>query len=149
MGLGWSIHRNGGWHGQYERMIRWHQRVIRAALTGSSDLEDFALVFFQVCYHLRDWMIETGGATRLELDRLFAESMDLRVCRDICNGAKHLNITRPSVDAGFSIGREYAPYEPTNVRLFVIAGAKHDLLELAARCVDAWRVFAERTSRMP
>jgi hypothetical protein len=55
-----------------------------------------------------------------------------------------LNISRPSIDPEFSIGQEYDPWNRTRYgyRLFVIAGdEKHDLLDLASRCLDAWEVF--------
>ncbi|MBN6742583.1 hypothetical protein JKG47_19115 [Acidithiobacillus sp. MC6.1] len=144
MGIGWSTHRNGGWRGQFDRATRWHERVRSAAATGSSDLEDFAFAFFQNCYHLREWMLKTSGATQQELDGLFAQNRELQLCRDICNGTKHLSINRPSVDANFSIGREYAPQELSGSRMFVIADAHYDLLGLADRCMELWQQFVER-----
>jgi len=42
-----------------------------------------------------------------EVDRLFQDSFELQVLRDVCNGTKHCDISRPSVDAEFSLIREY------------------------------------------
>jgi hypothetical protein len=144
MGIGWSIHRNDGWRGQYNRMLRWYERMSSAAAQGSPDTDDFVFAFFQNCYYLREWIAQTSTTSTAELDALFAGSRSLRLCRDLCNGTKHLNISRPSVDAHFSIGREYAPGEPTGHRLFAIADDKYDLLELAAACVKDWEQFASR-----
>jgi hypothetical protein len=144
MGLGWSKHRNGAWRGQYDRTFRWYERTVRAASEASGDVEDFSYAFFQNCYHLREWMLLTGGASQQELEDLFAGSPGLRLCRDICNGTKHFNIDRPSVDANFSVLREYAPSEPSSTRLLVIADSRYDLLELAHRCMEAWRQFVDK-----
>jgi DNA-binding XRE family transcriptional regulator len=141
MGLGWSTHRNDGWRGQFNRMLRWHQRVVAAAATGDPALEDYIFAFFQNCYYVQEWIAKTAPEAKPEVNRFFAASPPLRLCRDLCNGTKHLNISRPSVDAKFSIGREYAPAEPTGSRFFVVANGKHDLLELAAACVAEWERF--------
>lgn len=136
MGIGWSIHKNDGWRGQLKRIHRWHGRLIHAANTGSGDLEDFAFVLFQTCYHLREWLHKTSAIPRTDVDALFTRTQELRLCRDICNGTKHLTLRDASVDVDFSVGRDYDPNSPSGYRLFLIAGDKHDLLELAARCVE-------------
>ena len=141
MGIGWSIHKNDGWRGQLERMRRWQIRVVQAANVGSPDLEDFIFVFFQNCYHLREWLEKTANVERKDLDALFAQTFDLRLCRDICNGTKHLTLNNASVDAAFSIGREYDPSSPSGHRFFIIANGKYDLLDLTSRCLRAWDEF--------
>lgn len=140
-----SMHKRGGWLGQYERMLRWHERLVTAFNAGSPDIEDFSYAFFQNCYHLRDWMRHSGGASPQDLDALFSGSLELQLCRDLCNGTKHLKLTSASVDAMFSTAREYSPPAPTGWRPIVLADTtKHDLLGLASKCVDAWRTFIGR-----
>lgn len=146
MGIGWSVHRNDGWQGQLARVRRWHQRVLNAASTGSPDLQDFIFVFFQNCYHLREWLHSTSRIPKAEIDQLYSTTKELRLCRDICNGTKHLDLSNASVDAFFSIGYEYAPHEPGGSRLFLIADDKYDLLELAGRCL---RLLEQFTARDP
>jgi hypothetical protein len=141
MGIGWSIHRNDGWRGQLERVQRWHSRTVTAAQTGSPDLQDFIFVFFQNCYHLREWLCQTSTISKHDVDGFFNGTKELLLCRDICNATKHLNINRASVDATFSIGYEYNPSEPSNARLFLIADAKYDLLDLASRCLKLLEQF--------
>jgi len=136
-----GIHRNGGWQGQLARVQRWHWRLVEADVSGSADLEDFAFAFFENCYHLREWIENTSATSTADLDSLFARSRVLRLCRDLCNGTKHLTITRASVDAGFSIGREYDPSRPSEYRLFIIADDKYDLMELAHECLRQWEEF--------
>jgi len=141
MGIGWSIHKNGGWQGQLNRVHRWHQRLVSSAITGSSDLEDFAFTFFQNCYYLRDWVEKTSNTDGADLDILFSQSRELQLCRDLCNGTKHLTISKPSIDANFSIAREYDPSCEHKYRLVVIADDKYDLLELADKCRREWESF--------
>jgi len=146
MGIGWSVHRNEGWQGQYTRLVRWHERMHSAAQSGSSDLEDFVFAFFQNCYYLRDWLLKTSTITRHDMDELFHNSHELKVCRDICNGTKHLNVTSPSFDASFSIYREYSPNEPSKHRLVVLVDNdlrdyQHNVLDLADTCLSTWRTF--------
>ncbi len=146
MGIGWSIHRNGGWIGQLERVQRWHDRLMFAArgeTNSESDFLDFAFVFFQNCFHLREWVQHTSTIPQADLDAFMART-DMKVCRDLANGTKHLNISRPSIDPQFSIGREHDPWkrERYGYRLFVITGdEKFDLLDLASRCLQEWQDF--------
>lgn len=149
MGIGWSIHRNDGWRGQLAGIHRWHDRVVSAARTGSPDLQDFIFVFFQNCHHLREWLHQTSAIPKGEVDRFFTQTKELQLCRDICNGTKHLNIDRASIDATFSIGWEYNPHEPCGARLFLIADDKYDLLDLASRCLKLLDQFtAQDTTKV-
>ena len=144
MGMGWSIHKNGGWQGQLERVHRWYGRLIHSASIGSADLEDFAFTFFQNCYFLREWVEKTSTITSSDLDLLFSQSRELQVCRDLCNGTKHLTISKPSADANFSIAREYDPGSAHKYRLVGIAADKFDLLELANKCLQEWERFLSK-----
>jgi hypothetical protein len=121
---------------------RWHQRVLDAANRGSSDLEDFTFALLQNCYHLREWFQKAAKADSDALNTVFNQSRELQLCRDICNGTKHMTLRRASIDADFSICYEYEPSQPGKCRLVVIANDKYDLLELASRCVATLDTFA-------
>lgn len=156
MGLEWSRHKSHGWKGQYDRTHRWHDRVTRIGTrqTQSADTEaehDTLYAFFQNCYHLRDWLLNSGAVQQRDLEDFFRIHVELRVCQDICNGTKHLGLDRPKVDGEFSIGREYVdPSDPRdrphlNETWFVIAaGEKYDLFDLAGRCMQLWDEFVHR-----
>jgi hypothetical protein len=115
---------------------------MEAANSGSPDLADYAFALFQNCYHLREWFQKTAKANPEALDSVYKRSRELQVCRDICNGTKHLTLRDASVDAEFSICREYDPSHPAKCRLVIIAGEKYDLLDLASRCVATLDDFA-------
>ena len=153
MGTGVSLHTIFGWQSQYERMLRWHRRVLEYPPTRSSSPEadeylDFLLAFFLNCFSLRDWLENSQTVSLNELKKLFDESLDLRICRDIANGAKHFEIRRPSVDEKPSIVRELEPdpyfgqYAYPGIRLIIYAGNEvRDLLTLTTNCVNAWQMF--------
>ncbi|WP_230461039.1 hypothetical protein [Burkholderia ubonensis] len=142
-----------GWHGQYQRMLRWHDRVCAIdAERSSAEQLDFLIAFFVACFHLRDWL-KDAGVDAERLNASFRANVELRVCRDIANGFKHSRLDRePFDDPVFSIVREYVPAgwpsnaQHTNARWLVVAGdSKLDLVELAGRCVSIWDGFLGET----
>jgi hypothetical protein len=141
------------WHGQYKRMLRWRDRICsidngRCA----NDQLDFLIAFFTACFHLRDWLKDTGVGHE-SLNALFQANVEMRVCRDIANGFKHSRIDRePFYDSGLSVIREYVPSNwpsdlgHSNTRWSVVAGDdKLDLIELANRCVALWDAYLSKT----
>lgn len=153
MGLGATFQELQGWRGHYALVARWHARV-HAAANGEPSVDelDFLLTFFLYCFHLRDWLERSSVATRDELVALFKASPELRLCRDIANGFKHMTLSEPSVDAGFSIVNEYVPrnwpgaYRYPNGRWTICADNKKELhqfglVELADRCFAIWSEF--------
>jgi hypothetical protein len=161
MGFGWSVHKNGGWRGQYLRLQRWHRLIHRIgrAKTQTEDTEqehDFLYAYFQNCYHLRDWLRNSGTLTSKALQEFFRLNEPMGVCRDICNGTKHWHIDHPSVDADFSVGREYVPPDwsgerpHVNESWFIVSGKnKYDLFEVADTCMALWDSFLRDNGLLP
>jgi len=153
MGLLLTLQEAEGWHGQYQRMLRWRARVCAPDIERSSaDQLDFLIAFFVVCFHLRDWL-KDSGVDGESLNALFRANLELRVCRDIANGFKHSRLDRePFYDPTFSVIREHVPsgWTPNlghaNTRWSVVAGdEKLDLVELTGRCVSIWDGFLGET----
>lgn len=153
MGLLLTLQEAEGWRGQYRRMLRWRDRVCAIdAERSSADQLDFLIAFFVACFHLRDWLKDSGVDAEL-LNALFQANVELRVCRDIANGFKHSRLDRePFHDPTFSVVREYVPVSwPSNLghanaRWSIVAGdSKLDLVELAGRCITIWDGFLEKT----
>lgn len=153
MGLLLTLQEAEGWHGQYRRMLRWRERIcVIDAERSSAEQLDFLIAFFVVCFHLRDWLKDSGlDAGRL--NALFKENIELRICRDIANGFKHSRLDRePFHDQAFSVVREHVPagwpsnLGHSNARWSIVAGDdKLDLIELASRCVSIWDAFLGET----
>jgi hypothetical protein len=119
-----------GWQGQYRRMRRWYDRLLNVANDWDShsfdEQIDFALVFFHNAYHLRDYLLKENAVAQRPLDDLMHESPALRISRDLANGSKHREISRPSVDASPWIVRtlNFGPQQRLTLK------ADPDLLDL-------------------
>jgi hypothetical protein len=147
MGIGWSVHRNGGWVGRLERSRRWQERLLNAATDPNGDdddLLDFLYAFFQNCWHLHEWVDQTSNIPKDTLKSL-ASCEEMLICRDIANGTKHLTLKRkPGFDGEFSILREFAPDLPRQQRWILIAqDKKYDLIALAAACLSGWQTLLQ------
>jgi hypothetical protein len=149
VGIGLTRQQVEGWQGQYQRMLRWHRRVIAAANSEpSADELDFLLAFFESAHHLRDWLTRTGAISAADLESFAAAHVEIGICRDIANGFKHHSITRSSVDAEFAIVNQYVDpsdrrrYKYPNGEWTVLAdGHQLGLVPLADTIVDLWSEF--------
>lgn len=150
-----SIHTAHGWQGQHARVRRWYARVegIAAMRPHEGDRiadQDFLHAFFQNCHYLREWLLRFDAVPKADLDALYDTTLELRLCRDICNSTKHVDVSQPSESPFVSIFREYDHfYVPVlgegphamvemNVR---VGETKLDIFELARRCMDRWDEF--------
>jgi hypothetical protein len=144
MGIGLTLQQVEGWEGQFERMERFLKRTYQARVQGNgSDEMDFALVLFQQSLALRDWIHIACPSVRKQLEELFESSVELKLCRDIANGFKHMKLSRKaSIDNAFSIVFEYNPILVSKGEMVVLAGGyKFTLLAVATECVEQWRRF--------
>jgi hypothetical protein len=142
-----TLQRLQGWQGQFTAVLRWHERVqVAANAERSPDELDFLLAFFINCYALRDWLLAAGAIDRTSLDDFMRSHVQMRLCRDIANGFKHMELSQPSVDATFSLQNEYVPkdwpgkYKYPNGKWVICADDQLDwhqfgLVELADECV--------------
>lgn len=141
------MHTRGGWENQFARMLRWYEKVkeARGKLARNGKLSAFDIddifAYFQNCYYLREWLLKDRAITQPSLDSLFKTSKPLQICRDICNGTKHLTIDRPSIDKNFSIGREALPWGGDEHYYAYIGGDRHDLFDLVNSCQQEWTDF--------
>ncbi len=146
---------------QWARTLRWFRRLENAK---GRDAEDFALVVLQQCWAMQDWMkkslhevTETSRTenryTQRDVEQLY-QSIELRLCRDLANGSKHLDLNPepsgaadPRLDALHAvIGREFECGDDgpgTRATVFAANGT-HDLRELCAACVTQLREFLRR-----
>ncbi|MFL9959403.1 hypothetical protein PQR65_39185 [Paraburkholderia nemoris] len=149
MGLLLTLQEAEGWHGQYRRMLRWRERI-SATDHGRSSAEqlDFLIAFFVACFHLRDWLKDSGlDAERL--NEMSWKNVELRICRDVANGSRHSYLDRkPFYGQTFCVVWEHVPTDwPSNLvhssaRWSILAGAdKFDLIELAGRWFSIWDAF--------
>lgn len=141
---------------QFKRTERWHKRLKVICKTipkdwGPLEEEDDVLAFFQNCYHLKDWVINDPSCEILdkkkEVEKLINNSEFLKVCADLCNGSKHLELMNPRLDKETKITRVITVArhvsDPVIARHFMIkSGSKnYEALDLANRCIEEWKIF--------
>lgn len=140
-----------GWPGQLRRVERWQCRVLKALETSTSGLADLEVVdllfaFFQSAYHLRDWIQKSGGATQAQLDDLMAQTPSLKLCRELCNGSKHLVLNDTHKSARIHMMQESRGEGQCRIRMiaFEARGGGTDYAyvdELVNDIVAAWQGF--------
>lgn len=96
---------NEGWLDQYERMLRSRKRLADYASgkvenAGSDEVRDMLFHFFQDAYHLKDWLKNDPGQTKVNNAAIEAATdagrgglIELALTGDLCNGIKHLRLT--------------------------------------------------------
>lgn len=139
-----SIEKIVSWRSQYARMKRWAERTKNLELSSDSNLDtetlDYYLAFFLNCYALRDWFIKSNSVDKDRLDWAISENLSMGLCRDICNRSKHFNLSSPSIDADFSIHREYRGRGQST--LVILSNHQRlDLANLVNECQKFWDDF--------
>ncbi len=146
-----------GWEVQLRRVERWHQRAMRVLDpndgVAGEEATDFLYAFFQSAYHIRDWLQNSGAASKASLDALMSANHSLQLCRDVCNGSKHfaLDPRRGKTDH-IGLMREYVPPQvgqstgSSRPRLLVFesrdGGIEFKYIdELIAECLATWQGF--------
>jgi surface antigen len=139
---------------QFERMKRWHNRLKEVISKTEHDresdyYEDIVYAFFQNCFHLKDWLLNSGDVIDPQEVNNFIESHDeMKICRDICNISKHLSINKPSIDSNTKIASKHIELNlgsgvPTIAIAYEIEvnGKKYSAYELATKCLELWDQF--------
>jgi len=103
--------------------------------------------FFQNCWHLKDWVDHDPLASEAQKKAVIQKAHDpevLKMCRDLCNGTKHLGLSRrPSAGTGAAhhhIDIAITPGESTMMDCMVEDGHGNLISgkQLARDCVTAW-----------
>jgi hypothetical protein len=152
------------WKEMWDRVQRWHQRFAetdqgRIHDRSSDFYQDEAYAFFITCFHLKDWLKNDPSSTPVatDVEQFVANSPNLRLCADLCNGSKHLVLTAPRVDPATQIGRRHFEVElhasigpsPTPARPTKISakyeihatGKMYDAFQVATACRDEWEGY--------
>ena len=89
---------------QLNRVIRWYRRFqqINEGIQKGASFEgqyDDMLAFFMNCYHLKDWIKNdiSDDSLNTVVEDYINQNDCLKLCADICNGAKHLDVTRSQI----------------------------------------------------
>jgi hypothetical protein len=140
---------------QFDRVKRWYQRFVtidegRQHNLPSDNYQDEAYAFFLNCYHLKDWIKndESVGAAAYKVEDFIKNNKELNLCRDICNGIKHLKLTKPrsGQDPRFGQRKFHLQVGGTETTISVrytidASSGPVDAFELATKCLKAWENF--------
>jgi hypothetical protein len=137
-----SLDSRHGWQDLYLSLGTWPYRIAESYHHGNRERDelDFFLCFFVQCHAMRDWAIKSGALSKIDID-LLMESYDcMRLCRDIANRYKHLEISRPSVDANWSI---WVDSNASDGPLCISArGKTWRVWDLMMECINFWEMAA-------
>lgn len=144
---------------QWERVKRWynifHEITFGSPRYESTDYyQDVVYAFFINCYHLRDWIIKDKTVElkdkKQKVDNFIRSTTCLRICRDLCNGTKHLelDISRSSTGTQPEINKREISVElgggeniySINFKMKPIEGYS-DAFVLATDCKNKWHEF--------
>ncbi len=140
---------------QYDRMMRWYKRfekIVKGRVHDmeSDNYEDEAHAFFLNCYYLKDWIKNDPSLPliRDEVEQFINDNECLRLCADICNGLKHLKVTKQGSGKDPQFGpRQFfvglGAGETTIAASYsiVTTNGPIDAFELASECVKKWDGF--------
>ena len=131
-----------GWEQSYLSLPLWMDRIRDVHRSGNRkrDELDFYMCFFTQCFSLRDWMVQHGAIDAAAVNSLIDGHDEMRICRDICNRYKHLNISKPSIDAHFQIKRSARPFTDGEWDWVIHfgGGERHELWDLMVKCIGFW-----------
>ena len=147
---------------QFERMKRWYERIKKIDQGEPHDLSyinlspdyyyDEVYAFFMNCYHLKDWIKndDTVKLLKEDVEDFIKRHECMRLCADICNSIKHLNLTRPPKSGQvpkfgsrvLSLSLEEGSEPIIGVKFSIEAKTGTiDAFELASECVRKWGEF--------
>lgn len=97
-----SAHTQGGWIGQYCRAQRWIGRFKELKYMESANNDnyfDIMYACFQNIFYIKDWLVNDSSINldKNLLHRFIKDNLEIGVCKDICNGTKHLTLNSNSV----------------------------------------------------
>src|SRR5258707_2105856 len=91
-----------GYRHQLDRVRRF-RGYVEGPHANDVEFQDIMWSFFQHCWHLKDWVKhdpQALDAQKAAVKTAVHASALLSVCRDMCNGTKHLKLDDPSSGAG-------------------------------------------------
>ena len=145
------------WREQYDRTERWYDRFRtidsgRAHDVSSDNYVDEIYAFFLNCYHLKDWIkndTSLPDAVRSAVEHFIDSKRSLRLCADVCNGLKHLELKRDRSGEKPKFGRKQFDVGlgagvPTTISVkceITTETGTVDAFQLATEALESWKKF--------
>lgn len=141
---------------QYKRLERWYRRLEEIYLGREHNknpdyYQDILYAFFQNCFHFKDWLIESGVISNLTVNTFINSEDEMKICRDLCNGSKHLVINNPSIDPNIKVNNKdislLLSNEPPQIKIIYwidVNGSNYLAFDVATRCLVLWKNFLKQ-----
>ena len=140
---------------QWERIRRWYLRFEETSQGKLHDkqsdfYQDDVYAFFMNCYHLKDWIKNdpTAFALSAKVETFISNVPEMALCADICNGLKHLVLTKPRSPENPRFGKRLFKVgvgtQPTTIDVEYTIDTESgpiDAFNLATKCMEAWQAF--------
>ena len=135
--------------------VNYHYRKLQMtrgrlpAIDAGANVEFEAYVFFEVCFHLKDWIRSDPrfNMRRDDVDAYINQSKPLRMLHDVCNRLKHRTLSRPKTDIGpfsmtftIEIGPDGA-YQRLNRLEAEVEGEIVCMYDLADQAMLSWAAY--------
>ena len=150
---------------QIERTRRYLERV-RQIYRGVPYMDrnadhygDDVVSFFVHCHHIRDWVLALNllGINHREVEAFVNQHQELGICADLCNGAKHCELTRRTRSGDephvcvttFESSLRLDGRHTTKGEFQIMSnGELYDALELAETCIRLWDGYVTNLRRL-
>lgn len=156
---------------QFERVKRYYTRFQklndgRPHDVPSEEYIDDVYAFFQNCYHFKEYLKNDSAFTKhsnQDIENFVTNTPALAICADICNGLKHLTLSKPprSGDTPTIVGKNIAlsinetigSNKPAEVKIKATIGIEHkgtklDAFQVATDALRAWSSFISQGERV-
>jgi len=143
------------WREQHDRMKRWRTRLREGTGVEDQRLDDF-YAFFTACFHLKDWLkcdTSLPEHVRADVETYISATFWLKLCADLANGSKHLELSTARVDPKARVARQGPAFQPGMVQANAFQtkpivtveadGKAWAALTVANHCVEAWESFLQ------
>lgn len=128
------------------------------AYGGNIEFELFS--FFEICYHLKDWVKNSPGYSSFsDVENFINATPAMRICADICNRLKHRTLSRKrrslSEIGDFKIDHCITVYSSESNRqcsarieraVIETERGEECCFSLAKECMDAWDEYFKANS---
>ncbi len=151
---------------QVARLDRMHKFITGDERFRNLDISlriDIILSFFIHCYHLKDWLRESGVSEK-KVEDYIKKTHELKVCRDLTNSTKHLlsrnqiekrtlsselyDWKSAGVSSPISVYYDYFAKNEEEREILVISidGKEHLCSDFMQQCIEKWNEFLDNES---
>lgn len=96
---------NQSWKQQWQRVLRFLERIDGPQGGSSDDYDDDLISFFMHCWHLKDWIkydVNVDERVRKKIEDEVEKKPNLIMCADLANRSKHFTLLSKRLDAAIT-----------------------------------------------